>query len=450
MASGIVVVERYGIVVVQNYIRGTSATTIASSIEAALNSGLITPGSLLPTVRQTAEHLRVSAATVAAAYRLLRDRGVVVTDGRRGTRLRHGAPVAAAARFLPLPGGVRDLASGNPDPELLPLLHLKNVRQRLYNEELNNRALIELARALFAEDSIPSTHIGVVSGGLDGIERVLREHLRPGDRVAVEDPCFTGITDILAALALTPVPVALDQQGPLPMALRAVLQRDVKAMIVMPRAQNPTGAAFTPERQQALAAVLADYPDVLLIEDDHAGPVAGAPYATLVNESRRLWAVVRSVSKSLGPDLRLAMLAGDSETVARVEGRQTLGIRWVSHLLQNLVVTLWRDPRTARVLRTAAAKYRERREMLINELHQRGITAYGSSGINVWLPVPEESVVVQSLLQCGWAVRAAEPFRIKSGPAVRITTAALKPDEAVRLADDIESILRPRMRASMT
>lgn len=434
----------------QSYISGTSAAKIASSVEAALNSGRVLAGTLLPPVRRAAGELGVSAATVAAAYRLLRDRGVVVTDGRRGTRLRHGAPLAAAARFLPLPGGVRDLASGNPDPELLPALHLKNVRQRLYNEELNSPALIELARRLFEADGVPAEHIGVVSGGLDGIERVLREHLRSGDRVAVEDPCFTGITDILAALALVAVPLPLDQEGPLPGPLRAVLQRDVKAIIVMPRAQNPTGAAFTPQRQRALRAVLAEYPDLLLIEDDHAGPVAGAEYATLVDSSRLRWAVVRSVSKSLGPDLRLALMAADAETLARVGGRQTLGIRWVSHVLQNLVVILWRDPKTARLLRRAATTYRKRREALISELSRRGVPAFGSSGINVWIPVNEETVIVQTLLQCGWAVRAAESYRLKSGPAIRITTAALEPRDAIRLAQDIENILRPRLRASTT
>src|SRR5688500_915832 len=363
------------IVLVQTYITGSSAAKIASSIEAALNSGRVTPGTLLPPVRHTAHELGVSAATVAAAYRLLRDRGIVVGEGRRGTRVRQGAPISAAARFLPLPGGVRDLASGNPDPELLPLLHIKSVRQRLYNEELNSRALIELAARIFAADGIPAENIGVVSGGLDGIERVLREQLRSGDRVAVEDPSFSGLTDILAVLGLTPLPVPVDQEGPLPTALRATLQRDIKALIVMPRAQNPTGAAFTPERQRILRTILAQHPELLVIEDDHCGPVAGVNYATLVDSARPRWAVVRSVSKSLGPDLRLAILAADPETLARVEGRQTLGYRWVSHVLQNLVVTLWREPKTERLLRRAAGIYQERREALIRELAHRGIPA---------------------------------------------------------------------------
>ena len=60
-----------------------------------------------------------SPGTVAAAYRTLRERGLVTADGRRGTTVaRQPAVRIRAAR--PLPGTVRDLASGNPDPALLP------------------------------------------------------------------------------------------------------------------------------------------------------------------------------------------------------------------------------------------------------------------------------------------------------------------------------------------
>jgi len=427
---------------VQSYLSGDSAVNIARSIESAVALGKIAGGSLLPPVRTAARHLRVSPATVAAAYRVLGQRGVVVADGRRGTRVRHAPPLAMPVA-APLPESVRDLAGGNPDYDLLPPMPRLEHEQRLYRDDLNDPRLLDLGRRQFDADDVPAEHIAVVSGALDGVERVLREHLRPGDRVAVEDPCFTGIHDLLVALALVAVPVAVDDEGLQPDALRRALRGDVAALVVTPRAQNPTGAAITTSRQRALKAVLAKHPELLLIEDDHAGPVAGAPYRTLAEPSRERWAVVRSVSKSLGPDLRVALLAADARTIARVEGRQTLGIRWVSHILQRTVVAMWSDRRVQALLKRAERTYAERRNALLRELRTRGIEAHGASGLNVWIPVREETPVVQALMAAGWAVQAGERYRLTAGPAIRITIATLEPEDATELADEIARIITP-------
>jgi len=434
---------------VQKYLSGATAVKIAASVEEALAAGRAAAGDALPPVRALAARLGVSPATAAAAYRLLRERGVIVADGRRGTRIRPAPPVAAPIE-APLPAGVRDLAEGNPDPRLFPdvqrVVRTLPVPPRVYGGELNDRELLALAKAHFAADRVPAAHVAVVSGALDGIERVLREHLRPGDRVAVEDPCFTGIADLLAALSLAAVPVAVDDEGILPEALQAAA--GVAALIVTPRAQNPTGAAISDRRARRLRAILHSRPSLLVIEDDHAGPVAGAPYVTLVDASRQRWAVVRSVSKSLGPDLRVALLAGDAATIARVEGRQRLGIRWVSHLLQTLVAALWRDKRTQRQLVRAERAYAERRRALLTALRARGIEAHGVSGLNVWIPLPEESAAVQALMRKGWAVQAGERYRLRSEPAIRVTVASLEPRDAVRFAGDVAALFGATRRTA--
>lgn len=428
---------------VQNYISGETSVNIARSVEEAVSGGKLAAGAQLPVVRALAQQLRVSPATVMAAYRLLQDRGVIVAEGRRGTRVRSAPPIAMPSH-APLPAGVRDLATGNPDLALLPPLPALDFEKRLYGEELNDPELLALAREQFRADRVPADFLSVTSGALDGIERVLREHLRAGDRVAVEDPCFTGVADLLSALSLVAVPVPVDDEGLDPRELRRAL-KSCDALVVTPRAQNPSGAAHSPRRARELRAAVAAHPALLLIEDDHAGPIAGTPYLTLIERTRPRWAVVRSVSKSLGPDLRVALLASDAATHARVEGRQTLGIRWVSHVLQRMVVTLWGDRATTRLLARAAKTYAARRQALVAALQKRGIEAHGASGLNVWIPVPEESAVVQALIARGWAVKAGERYRLSAGPAVRVTTAAL--DDAEAFAADFAEVVAPRRRA---
>ena len=430
--------------------RGSTASDLAADLEAAIRVGRLAPGERLPTVRAEARRLRLSPATVAAAYRTLRQRGCVTAQGRRGTRVSQRPPLPVRTAPV-IPAHLRDLAYGNPDPALLPPLApaLRRLGRapRLYGEPTLHPELLAHAARQLAADGIPTTGLAVAGGALDGIERVLQAWLRPGDRVAVEDPGYAAVLDLVSALGLVAEPVALDDDGPLPEEVARALAAGAAALIVTPRAQNPTGAALTPARVRALAVVLAAHPEALVVEDDHAGPVAGAHALTLA-PGRARWASVRSVSKSLGPDLRLAVVAGDATTISRVAGRQRLGVGWVSHVLQGLVATLWTDPAAERRLAVARETYAARRAALLAALAARGIAAHGRSGLNVWIPVPEEAPVVHALAEAGFAVRAGESHRLRSGPAVRITIATLQPRDAPRVADAVAHALRPARRTA--
>jgi DNA-binding transcriptional MocR family regulator len=437
----------------QYTIQGDSTTALVESIEAGVRTGALAPGTALPTVRALATSRGISPTTVAGAYAALRARGLLSTSGRRGTRISARPPLTLPlTRGELVPDGLRDLARGNPDPAFLPRLGraLRRLpdRQRVYGEPLQLPELIVQARQQFVADDIPADHLTVVSGAMDGVERVLLAHLRPGDRLAVEDPGYPAVLDLVAALGLQAEPVPLDEQGVTPEGLARALRAGAQACVLTPRAQNPTGAAFDPSRVRDLQRVLAAHPRTLVIEDDHAGVVAGAPALTLGPRER--WAVVRSVSKSLGPDLRVALVTGDASTIARVEGRQGLGCGWVSHLLQRTVATLMADTTVQRGLRLAARSYAERRAALIESLARYGIEAQGRSGFNVWIPVREEALPLQALAAAGWALKAGERYRSKSGPALRVTIATLKPAEAERLAADMARALSPTSRGPTT
>ncbi|MFI8241767.1 aminotransferase class I/II-fold pyridoxal phosphate-dependent enzyme [Streptomyces sp. NPDC085866] len=430
-------------------IQGHGAAEIAASVERAVGAGELEPGQPLPPMRELATRLGVNPNTVAAAYRTLRERGVIETAGRRGSRVRPKPATTGREQIqVAVPEGVRDMADGNPDPALLP--HLAKAfaaaaaqgdrEPVLYGHDPVEPELARLARAALDADGVPDGPIGVASGSLDAAERVLAAHLKPGDQVAVEDPGWGRVLDLVPALGLRAVPVGVDDEGPCPEDVRRALESGARALIVTDRAQNPTGAALTATRARALRSVLREYPETLLIEDDHGHGIVDVPLSPLAGVTRH-WVFVRSVAKAWGPDLRLAVFTGDAVTVDRVRGRQRLGAGWVSLLVQRAVVRLWNDG--AVDTHEVAASYGGRRDALIKALTERGVAAHGRSGMNVWVPVPDETGVVARLLHAGWAVSPGARFRLNAPPGIRITISTLTTEEAGELADAVAAAVGP-------
>ncbi|MGH3658474.1 MAG: aminotransferase class I/II-fold pyridoxal phosphate-dependent enzyme, partial [Micromonosporaceae bacterium] len=266
-----------------------------------MRSGALEPGTALPPVRTLASALVLSPGTIAAAYRTLRQRGIVETDGRHGTHVRAKPPISPRSRSrLPIPPGARDLASGNPDPALLPTLgpRLRRLAPApvLYGMAGPIPELGVLARERLASDGVPADALTVTSGCLDAVERVLGAHLRLGDSVAVEDPGWSNLLDLLAAMDHPVIPVPVDDDGPDPGQVEAAIRRGARALVVTSRAQNPWGANVSAARAIQLRAILAGHPDTLVVEDDHAAELATEPLHSLAGTTRH-WAMVRSVSK---------------------------------------------------------------------------------------------------------------------------------------------------------
>jgi DNA-binding transcriptional MocR family regulator len=418
-------------------------------VETGIRTGALPTGAGLPAVRALAGELAVSPATVAKAYQALRQRGLVATAGRHGTRVRARPPIAARrwAQRPDVPAGTLDLSTGEPDRRLLPPLgpHVAAVANRIGHstEYADGGVLPELAdraRQRLTADGIPAGEIVVTGGALDGIERLLSAHLSPGDPVAVEDPGWANLLDLLATLGLRPVGVPVDDAGPTPAGLRAALAAGARALVVTSRAQNPTGAAVTARRAAQLRAELAGHPDLLLIEDDHAADLAPVPPHSLAGATAS-WAFVRSTSKPYGPDLRLAVVTGDDTSTARVAGRLRVGAGWVSTLLQRVVLELWSDPGTADLVATARDRYADRLAALRDALAGHGVASHGGTGLNVWVPVPDETRAVTGLRDAGYAVAPGSLFRLSSPPGIRITVSRLAGPRIGPLADAVARVL---------
>lgn len=144
----------------------------------------------------------------------------------------------------------------------------------------------------------------------------------------------------------------------------------------------------------------------------------------------------------------MAVLAGDHRTVERVHGRLRLGPGWVSHLLQRLAVGLWSDSAAAELVADAERHYADRRSRLCDALAGRGLDAHGRSGLNVWVPVPDEAVAISRLLGAGWAAAPGARFRMRTPAGIRLTISDLAPDEIDPLADAVAQAVRPDGRPS--
>ncbi len=446
----------YGMNWSANNIQGSNAQDIAASIETALRNGELQEGDSLPAVRHLATQLGVNPNTVAAAYARLRDAGRLVTSGRRGTRVA-GEAVLAPAAFV-VPQGLRDLASGQVDPSLLPQLRASSWSKLLQvplalgssGELADDEELLAIAHDWLASQGVPQDAVGVFSSTLDAIERALRQHTRPGDRVAVEDPCWPPLLALLRSLRLRAVPLSMDAQG-LQVPAQGVLP-SCAAVVITPRAHNPTGTSLRADRWRAMRRQLRACPNTLVIFNDYWG-LLGSSQLVCAQALPPHWLYVMSLGKALGPEMRVCLASGAPELVDAMRAHYALGPRKVSLWLQRFAALLWRQAAKGKGRGSflhAQTTYATRREALVAELHKQGVMVEegaDAQGLHLWMAVPDELSVVQAMASRGWAVQAGAPMALASGPAVRISLGAVERKDAKRLAADLAAALSLQARA---
>ncbi|WP_256078642.1 transcriptional regulator PtsJ [Massilia sp. YIM B04103] len=426
---------------------GKTAADIFDSIRMLTQTGALTAGQELPTVRDLAATLGVNRNTVSMAYKRLAAAGIAATQGRLGTVIR--AQSGPGEQEGALPGSpLTDLGSGNPNAAWLPdigaALARKPYRARLYGEPPVDPELEAAARHWLSQDCPEQLDINLTHGSVDAIERLLAAHLVAGDKVAVEDPCFISSVNALRAAGLQAVGVAVDAQGMQAEALEEALAQGAQAVIVTPRAHNPSGCSLSPARARRLRAVLARHPHVLVIADDHFSLLSVMDYQDVIPPTARRWALIRSVSKMFGPDLRLAFVASDAQTSQRLRLRLAPGTNWVSHLLQDAVAACLSSPEVSEQIARARDGYAQHREIMTRALAQQGIAvASPADGLNLWLPLQQNAqALVLALAQHGWLVRGGESFGLQA-PAhgLRITISTITEEKAQEFARVLRKLL---------
>ncbi|WP_417562580.1 aminotransferase class I/II-fold pyridoxal phosphate-dependent enzyme [Microbacterium sp.] len=424
-------------------ITGATAAEIAESIRDLRDRATLAPGDVLPPVRALAARLGVNRNTVVAAYRQLTQAGLVETLGRGGTRISDPAPIAQEGYAQ---GSVlHDIGTGNPDPALIPsperALPAVVGRPVLYGEPVIDADLAAWAHEWMAPDvAPPQFRLTVTSGAVDAVERLLAGALTRDDAVALEDPCWLAGMHTVRLGGYRAVPVPIDDEGMTVAGLQSALEQGVRAIVCTPRAQNPTGASVTAARARALREVLHDHPYVLIIEDDHFSLLSRHPFHSIVGPEHRRYALVRSVSKFLGPDMCLAVTATDPRTAERLALRLSPGTTWVSHLLQRLAHAQLSDPVVRAQIADAADHYARRNAAFAARLAARGVDAAAGDGLNLWLAAPGGAAAASAhLMRRGWLARTGDEFRLGGAASahLRVTVHDLSDADAERLADDL-------------
>jgi len=408
-----------------------SAKGIALALSAGIDRGVLRPGERLPPIRRVARDLQVAPATISAAWSQLARAGLIETDGRRGTRVREASVGPRRyRRALDSHAGYRvDLSTGLPDPRLLPDLH--SAMQRVPRDHTAHSYLEEpVVPALRAvlEESWPNPveALTVVDGAMDAHSQFVAAHLRFGDRVAVEQPCFPPLLDLLEMAGAVPIAVGYDAEGPVVADAVAAVDAGAKVVFFQPWGQNPSGQSLSQSRAEDLAAALAGR-DVLVVEDDSAG---GTPSGSPVSLGRLLpdrTVLVRSFSKTHGPDLRLAAIGGPAGIVGPIVERRYLGQGWSSRLVQSILLDLLTDESSRTLVADAQATYADRTAAMVDSLAARGVDVPGRDGINVWVPVAEQGAALLHLAAAGVRAASGDPFWISppGSDHIRITTSSL-------------------------
>jgi DNA-binding transcriptional MocR family regulator len=405
-----------------------SSRGLAHAVSRAVRDGALQPGVKLPPIRALATALGLSPTTVSAGWALLARSGAIRTDGRRGTTVADLQDPAAGRYRRALERQLDfalDLSTGIPDPALLPNLGpaLRELTTAgIPGSYLDDPVLAGLLEVLKAQWPYVAEELMVVDGAMDGLDLVSRSLLRFGDRVVVEHPGFPPLLDLLESIGVEVVGVPVDDAGLCPEPLTTALNRPTAAVFLQPRAQNPTGASMTEQRAGDLAPILTQA-GMPVVEDDSAGAVAASAPISLGQWIPDQVIHIRSFSKSHGPDLRLAAMSGPSELLREIIHRRQLGQGWSSRLLQRVLLSLLTDPVAVADVDHARDEYTRRRGALVAALNARDVKVASGDGLNLWVPVHDESAAIVRLASQGVGVTPGTPFDVLAGGGghVRVT-----------------------------
>ncbi|MEM6941770.1 MAG: PLP-dependent aminotransferase family protein [Pseudomonadota bacterium] len=413
---------------------------VVSMIRDRISAGQLQPGEKLPPVRELAWLLKITPGTVARAYTVLTDCGVLQAEVGRGTfvsepdvALSHGIdapPLNLVERELG-----RDGAADEPETVNLFSPHLPDGGQSQlicqllaqvaenppsgvmhypsrYSAKSAREAMVLWLRGS-PTGAITQDDIVLCHGGQNGIMLVFQTILR-GRRpvIFVEELCYPGFRRAGEMLRADIVSIKCDNLGIVPEALAEASRQHPEGQILCtsPEVHSPT-CGFTPTARRREIVSIARKADLQILEDDcyRMGRAQGEGYRQLAPE--RGW-YVTSLSKSVTPALRFGCAVGPkgmSNALHRAAEQSFFGL---ATPMVDLAAALLSHPKIEDVMDRSRAGVEAYVKCAVNtlgsfDLHWRRDVPF------IWLLLPRgwrASAFCQAAEKRGIQVRAAEEF----------------------------------------
>lgn len=418
---------------------------IVDTFAGDIASGVLPPGTRLPTHRQLAEQQCLALVTASRVYAELEAMGLISGETGRGTFVReialplsHGVDQQATAagmldlnfNYPSLPGqaellrnGLRQLALSG---DLEALLRYQPHAGRGHERACIARHLLDRGLSVEAEELL------IVSGAQHGLAATVMGLLKPGDVVAVDALTYSGFKVIAEAHRLELVPIPLTEHGPdLDGLERLCRKRRIKAVYTMPTLHNPMGWVMDLAWRERLVSIAREQ-GLLLIEDGAYAFLAGDPPVPLRALAPELTVYVSGFSKNIATGLRVGYVVAPLQWVAAIE-RAIRATTWNTPGVMTAMVCGWVEDGT--VARLEAEKRRDamaRQRVARTALAGLTLVSHPASYF-LWLPLPEDiraDQVAVALLAENIAVSTAEPFAISSPAphAIRLALGSLEAD----------------------
>ncbi len=462
---------------------GSLAQQLVDLIRAEIDSGRLPAESRLEPTRALAERAAVNHLTAVRAYRRLAELGYVTAAVGRGTFVRRLLPGPAASDSsdwqaavlperrasyandalamsfrMPREAEMISLATGWPDPALLPVGDLARIAADVFADEgadalsyLDPEGLPALrdeiaARGVRQGFAREADEIVITSGARQAIDLVARAVLRPGDVVAVEAPTFAGTLSSLQATGARLIGIPVDEDGLDVDALeRVVARHEIKLCVLQSSCQNPTGRDLCAPRAARLVELARERSFFVLDDTVYAGVrFEGAERLRLRHRAPSHVIHVDSLSKTIGGGLRLGWVAADGPIRSRLVDLKLGSDFHTSSLIQHLAARYLAGGYYEEMLERTIPVYRERRDVLLESIDRRlvGEASYSFplGGHHVWVTLDrptDEQLLLREALRCGVTFtpgRAMVPEEAIRGQ-LRLSFSLLGPaelDEGVR------------------